>query len=128
MEDLRKELRFAGICTILLDVAVWLLSLLVTKKLEISVPFGLLLGSIGMYGNLLLLRRSIQMAVYHGKTKDIVGYLIRVLIASAVIASGLMSENVNTVTAVLPFLYPKVIFGILATKPEKAKSDKNGGM
>ena len=128
MEDLQKELHFALRCTILLDIAIWLLSLIVTKKLEISVPLGLLLGSVGMYSNLLLLRRSILNAVYHGKTRDIVGYLIRVLIASAVIASGLMSEYVNAVTAVLPFLYPKVIFGILATKPEKAKSDKNGGM
>lgn len=128
MEDLRKELHFAMVCTILMDVAVWLLSLIVTKRLEISVPFGLVLGSIGMYSNLLLLRRSIQNAVYHGKTRDIVGYVFRVLIASAVIASGLMSEYVNAMTAVLPFLYPKVIFGILATKPEKAKSDKNGGI
>ncbi len=127
MEDLRKELHFALLCTILLDVAVWLLSLIVTKGLEISVPVGLLLGSIGMYSNLLLLRRTIQNAVYHGKTKDFVGYLIRVLIASTVIAVGLMSESVNALTAVLPFLYPKVIFGILATKPTKAKSDKNGG-
>ena len=67
-----------------------------------------------MMCNLHLLRRSILNAVYHGRTKDFKGYLIRVLIASAVIASGLISEHVNAVACVVPFLYPKIIFGILS--------------
>lgn len=125
MENLHKELRFAVICTVILDILLWLASLLLTG-LGIAVPLGLLLGSAGMLCNLLLLRRTIRNAVYHGKTKDLPGYLLRVLVASVVIGAGLLSESVNAASAVLPFLYPKLIFGILATKKER--SDKNGGM
>lgn len=89
MENLHKELRFAAICTILLDILLWLVSLFVTGA-GIAVPVGLLLGSAGMLCNLLLLRRTIRNAVYYGKTKDLIGYLLRVLIASAVIAAGLL--------------------------------------
>ncbi len=122
MEDLHKELRFAAICTVVLDVLLWLGSLLFTG-LEMAFPLGLVLGSAGMLANLLLLRRSIRNAVYHGKTKDITGYLIRCLIASAVIAAGLLSEHVSAAGAVLPFLYPKLIFGILSFSGKK-KSGK----
>lgn len=125
MEDLHKELRFAAIWTVILDVTVWLCSLLVTE-ISLNVPFGLLLGSAGMLCNLLLLRRTIQNAVYHGKTRDMIGYLIRILVASAVIAAGLLLDGVNAVAAVLPFLYPKLIFGFLAM--HTGKSNKNGGM
>lgn len=121
MEDLHKELRFAALCTVLLDVLVWLCSLRLTG-LGIAVPAGLALGSAGMLGNLLLLRRTIRNAVYHGKTKDFAGYLLRCGIASAVIAAGLLSEHVNAVCAVLPFLYPKLIFGILSVCVPKKKS------
>lgn len=127
MEDLHKELQFAAVCTVLLDVLVWLLSLLVTGQ-GLAVPLGLLLGSAGMLCNLLALRRTIQNAVYHGKTRDVAGYLLRVLVASAVIMAGLLFEQVNAAAAVLPFLYPKVIFGILAMRSPKGKSDQNGGM
>ena len=127
MENLHKELRFAAVCTVLLDVLVWLVSLLLTEP-GLAVPLGLLLGSAGMLCNLLLLRRTIQNAVYHGKTRDMAGYLLRVLVASAVIAAGLLLEQINAAAAVLPFLYPKVIFGFLAMRSSKEKSDQNGGM
>lgn len=121
MEHLHKELRFAALCTVLLDVLVWLCSLLVTG-LGTAVPLGLLLGSAGMLCNLLLLRRSIQNAVYHGKTKDIAGYLIRVGIASCVMAAGLIFAQISAVCTVLPFLYPKFIFGILSFYSPRKKS------
>lgn len=126
MEELRHELRFAAVCTIVLDVLLWLVSLLFVR-LTVSVPLGLLLGSAGMYGNLLLLRRTVQNAVYHGKTRDIAGYVLRVLIASAVIAAGLKLPQVNAIAAVLPFLYPKVMFGWLAVYIPR-KKHKDGGM
>ncbi len=119
MEDLHKELRYAVIGTILLDVLVWLSSLFIMGW-SMTVIVGLLLGSAGMLCNLLLLRRTIRNAVYFGKTKDITGYLLRCLIASAVIAAGLMTEQVSAWGAVLPFLYPKFIFGVMAMrKPKK---------
>ncbi len=123
MEDLHKELRFAAVCTVILDVLLWLGSLLFTG-LRLAFPLGLLLGSAGMYANLLLLRRTIRNAVYHGRTKDLAGYLLRVGIASAVIALGLLSEHVSAAGAVLPFLYPKLIFGILSFSGKKKKSGK----
>ena len=124
MEDLHKELRFAAICTVILDVLLWLGSLLFTG-LRIAFPLGLVLGSAGMFVNLLLLRRTIRNAVYHGKTKDMAGYLLRCAVASAVIAAGLLSEHVSAVGAVLPFLYPKLIFGILSFSGKgKHKSGK----
>ena len=116
-EDLHKELRFAVIGTVILDVLFWTGSLFVTG-FSTAFLIGLLLGSIGSISNLFLLRRSILNAVYHGRTKDFKGYLIRVLIASAVIASGLISEHVNAVACVMPFLYPKMIFGILSFRTD----------
>ncbi|MBR1530261.1 MAG: hypothetical protein IJ642_13325 [Oscillospiraceae bacterium] len=112
-EDLQKELRFAIIGTVVLDLLIWIVSLFLFH-FRIAVLIGLLLGSIGMISNLFLLRRSILNAVYYGKTKDFKGYLLRVLIASAVIAAGLLLESVDAVSCVLPFLYPKLIFGILS--------------
>lgn len=115
MEELHKELRFAAVVTVILDVLLAVLAGLLTGW-RLSVPIGLVLGSVGMYVNLLLLRRTVRNAVYHGKTKDWVGYLLRVLIASAVIAAGLLFEQISVFGAVIPFLYPKVIFGILAMR------------
>ncbi|MBR1553868.1 MAG: hypothetical protein IJ644_00570 [Oscillospiraceae bacterium] len=117
-EDLHRELRAAVIGTVILDVLFWTGSLFVTG---FSTAFltGLFLGSIGSLSNLFLLRRSILNAVYHGKTRDFKGYLIRMLIASAVIAAGLISEQVNAVACVMPFLYPKIIFGILSFRTDK---------
>lgn len=112
-EDLHKELQIAGISTIILDLIFWIVSLFF-MGFSLPVIIGFLLGSAGMMGNLLLLRNSILNAVYHGKTKDVKGYLFRVLIASVVIALGLMTDFVNVISAVLPFLYPKIIFGFLS--------------
>lgn len=114
-EDLQQELNFAIICIIILDIIIWIVSLFVVK-FQIAVILGLLLGSIGIIGNLFLLRRSILNAVRFGKTKDMIGYLLRCLIASVIIAISLISDSVNTITAVLPFLYPKIIFGILSIR------------
>lgn len=120
MEELRDELRFAAVCTGLIDLLVWGISVLCVG-FTLSVPIGLLLGSAGMYANLLLLRRTVQNAVYHGRTRTIGGYLLRLVIASAVIGIGLKVPQVSALAAVLPFLYPKVIFGILAFYVPKRK-------
>lgn len=121
MEELRSELRFAAVCTGLIDLLIWGISVLCIG-LTLSVPLGLLLGSAGMYANLLLLRRSVQDAVYHGRTKTIGGYLLRLLIASLVIVTGMKLPQVSALAAVLPFLYPKFIFGVLAVRiPRKQK-------
>lgn len=117
-EDLHRELRFAGIFTIILDFIFWIVSLFFTG-FSLPVLIGFLLGSVGMMGNLFLLRNSILNAVYHGKTRDFKGYLFRVLIASAVIALGLLSDSVNAVSAVLPFLYPKIIFGVASFRTKQ---------
>lgn len=114
-EDLRHELQVAAVGTVLLDFLVWIGSLFV-MPLNWAFPLGLLIGSAGILLNLLLLRKSILNAVYHGKTRDFQGYLFRVAIASAAIASGLICNSVNAVAVVLPFLYPKIIFGFLAVR------------
>ena len=120
MEDLRHELRFAAICTLVLDVLLWGISL-VFLGWQLPVPLGLLLGSAGELCNLLLLRRTVRNAVYHGKTKDFAGYLLRVLVASVIIAAALKCPQISAIAAVLPFLYPKVIFGWLAVYLPKGK-------
>lgn len=117
-EDLHKELLFAAVGTIILNLLFWIVSLFLVH-FQLAIIIGLLLGSIGMMSNLLLLRRSIVNAVYHGKTRDLKGYLFRVLIASAVIAAGLLFEQVNAAACVVPFLYPKIIFGILSMQTDK---------
>ena len=122
MEDLHRELRFAAVCTLVLDVLVWLATV-ICIGFDLRVPLGLLLGSAGELVNLLLLRHTVLNAVCHGKTRDIAGYLIRVAVASAVIAAGLKLPQVSAVCAVLPFLYPKVIFGWLAVSVPKNKKE-----
>lgn len=114
MQDaLRKELRFAAIGTLILDVLVWLVTL-PFLGFGIAMPLGLLCGSAGMYINLLLLRRSIHRAVHQGKTQDWGGYILRCLVASLVMAAGMCLPFVNGLGAVLPFLYPKILFGLLS--------------
>ena len=120
MEELRSELRYAAVFTVVTDLLVWGVSVLCIG-LHLSVPLGLLLGSAGMYANLLLLRRTVQNAVYHGRTNTIGGYLLRLLIASAVIGAGLKLPQISALAAVLPFLYPKLIFGSLAVWMPKKK-------
>lgn len=120
MEELRHELRFAAVCTVILDALVWLVSVLCIG-MTLRVPLGLIAGSAGMFADLLLLRRSVQNAVYHGRTRDMAGYVLRVLIAAAVITAGIKLEQLSVIAAVLPFLYPKVIFGWLAVHRPKKK-------
>lgn len=120
MENLHKELRFAAVCTVLLDVLLWICSLFAVG-LGISVPLGLSVGSVAMYLNLLLLRQNVQNAVYHGRTRTMPGYLLRLAVTSAAFASGLLFRQVSLLAVVLPFLYPKLIFGILAVKPNNRK-------
>ena len=69
MEELRYELRFAAVCTGLIDLLVWGVSVLCIG-LTLSVPLGLLLGSAGMLANLLLLRRTVQNAVYQAMVDE----------------------------------------------------------
>ncbi len=117
-KPLQKEIRFAAIGTALLDVLLWLCSLPLTG-IGIAVPLGLAIGSAGMLLNLLLLRRSILRAVNGGNSRDFGGYLLRCVIACAVMASGMMLECVSALAVILPFLYPKLLFGILSMKPQK---------
>ena len=116
--ELQKEIQFAVLWTIILDLLFWILSLFLLG-FQLSVIFGLIIGSAGMLLNLLLLRRSILRAVHYGKTRDLKGYLLRCLVASAAIASGLMNHFIHAAAVVLPFLYPKIIFGILAFHMDK---------
>lgn len=124
METLQKELRFAAVGTLILDGIIWLCSLPLAG-FGFTVPLGLLLGSAGMLLNLLLLRRTIHNAVYHGKTRDFGGYVLRCLVSSAVIACGMLFEWVNGLAAILPFLYPKIIFGFLAMREGNKKKQKH---
>ncbi len=124
MNTLQKELRFCAVGTVALDALMWLCSLPLCG-LGLAVPLGLLAGSAGMLCNLLLLRRSITNAVYHGKTRDFGGYLLRCAVASAVIALGLLCPYMNSVAAIVPFLYPKILFGVLAMRSDHPK---NGGI
>ncbi len=118
LETLHKELRFAAVGTLLLDILFWLLSLPLAG-FGLSVPFGLLLGSAGMLCNLLLLRRTIQNAVYHGKTRDFGGYILRCIVACSVMTLGMFCEFINALAVILPFLYPKIIFGVLSLRKDR---------
>lgn len=117
---MHKELRFAAVGTLALDVLVWLCSLLFVG-IGFAVPLGLLLGSAGMLCNLWLLSRSIRNAVYHGRTRDFGGYLLRCGISCGVIAVGMAVGHACALAVILPFLYPKFLFGLLSFKKEKKR-------
>lgn len=118
MEDLNREIRFAVWMSIVLDVLIWLVSL-AFAGLTPGVPLGLLCGTGAMLCNLLLLRRMVRMAVYSGRTHSFGGYLLRCLIASAAIAAGLCFEMINAAAVILPFLYQRLIFAVLAWRIKK---------
>ncbi len=119
-QPLDKEIRFAAAGTAVLDVLCWLCSLPFVG-LGIRVPLGLLLGSAGMLLNLLLLRRTILRAVQQGRRSDFGGYLLRCIVACGIMAAGMLLGFVSSLAVILPFLYPKLLFGLLVMK-----SGRNG--
>jgi hypothetical protein len=123
-ENLHRELRQAAFWTIVLDAVLWLASL-PFYGIGPEVPLGLLCGSAGELANLHLLRRSIRNAVYYGKSGGMGSYLLRCLVAAAVLAMAMLLEKISTPAAIIPFLYPKLIFGFSAVR---SNSEKNGGM
>lgn len=119
-EDLHQEIKFAVICTGVLDLVIWIGSLCFVG-FRLAVLLGLILGSAGMILNLFLLRRTILNAVRFGKTKDWTGYLLRCAVSSGVIMISLLLDMVNPLMVVLPFLYPKLIFGVFYQFKSKFK-------
>lgn len=111
-------MRLAAVGTLLLDVLIWLCSLLLVG-IGISVPLGLLVGSTAMLCNLWLLGRTVCNAVEHGRTRDFGGYLLRCGISCGAIALGMTVPQISALAVILPFLYPKLIFGLLSLKQKK---------
>lgn len=110
--NFKNELKFILLWTLSLDLTAYGISVLF---IGINIRFltGLVLGSIGLFINLWLLNRSIsKIAVSGGKGRNPMmgGYLLRSFVVCAVAVISFRSDWINTIGAVLPFFYPKVIY------------------
>lgn len=110
--NFKNELKFILLWTLSLDFIAYGISVLF---IGINIRFltGLVLGSIGLFINLWLLNRSIsKIAVSGGKGRNPMmgGYLLRSFVVCAVAVISFRSDWINTIGAVLPFFYPKVIY------------------
>jgi hypothetical protein len=121
-KDFYAEVKFILKGTCILDVAIYLLSLIL--KPNISVLLGLLLGTLILYVNLHLLRRDLDTAVYRGSSriKLMCGYLLRYLLIGSAFYFA-VKVGINPYGVVVVQTYPKVLYtlkSILQNRKERS--------
>lgn len=110
--DFKKEIKFIISWTAALNLIVYGISVLFLG-INLSVPAGLILGSIILIFNMIHLYRSVaKITVSGGRGKNpmMSGYIFRSLIACAGIVISLKSDFINVIGTLLPLFYPKVIY------------------
>lgn len=109
-DDFHRELRYIlkGACV--LDVVVYLVSLVLS--VNVSVLLGLLLGTLVLYVNLNLLMRDIRHAVDRGssRVRTVCGYLLRYLLIGSAFYFAVEVGVVNPYAVVVVQLYPRVLY------------------
>ncbi len=114
MDDiLRKELIFIGIRSVFLDIAVFLVSFIVSG-FSMAVITGLVLGTAVMLIYLAMLYYSLKISLSAedtrtAKAKMMCGYLLRVLLICILIAASFRFDFISPLGAVIPVFYPKII-------------------
>ena len=110
--NFKNELKFILLWTLSLDLIAYGISVLFIG-INIRFLIGLALGSTALFINLWHLNRSVsRIAVSGGRGRNPMmgGYLFRSLIACIAVIISFRFDWINTVGAVLPFFYPKVIY------------------
>ncbi len=125
-EYLKKELKFIFLRSLFLNIAAYLISVIFIG-FTLPIAAGLLIGTFGMLLNLFLLNKSIYNIVKRGGNKSggkmFAGYIIRMSIASIIIASSMLWNIPCMIGAVIPYFYPKLVYGrkIILRKEEKTE-------
>lgn len=111
--EVKEELKKIAFCSIFLNIAVFLISITL-MGLNISIPIGLLLGTLVMLLNMLLLGLFIK-RVLTGSKKNaqftmITGYLFRLLIVGILFFASVKIDFIHPLGAMIPLFYPKIIY------------------
>ncbi|HAP79149.1 MAG TPA: hypothetical protein DCQ78_03050 [Ruminococcus sp.] len=110
--NFKNELKFILMWTLSLDLVAYGISV-IFMGINISFLLGLLIGSLTLFINLWHLYRSVRKVIAKGrgnKNAMLGGYLFRSLVACISVAVSFRFDWINTIGAVLPLFYPKVIY------------------
>lgn len=110
--NFKNELKFILMWILSLDLVAYGISI-IFMGINISFLLGLLIGSLTLLINMWHLNRSIRKVTATGrgnKNAMLGGYLFRSLVACISVAASFRFDRINTIGAVLPLFYPKVIY------------------
>ncbi len=110
--NFKREMKFILLWSLSLDFIAYGVSI-IFMGINISFLIGLAVGNTALFINLRLLNRSVEkITASAGRKKNPMmgGYLFRSLIACSAVAVSFRFDWINTIGAVLPLFYPKVIY------------------
>ena len=110
--NFKNELKFILMWTLSLDLVAYCISV-IFMGINISFLLGLLIGSLTLLINMWHLNKSIRKVTATGrgnKNAMLGGYLFRSLVACISVVASFRFDWINTIGAVLPLFYPKVIY------------------
>lgn len=112
-EMIRRELKFLLPRMLVLDLAVYLISLPV-YGLCIEVPLGLLAGTAVKLLNFIILglssERAVERPLASAKRYMFGSYMIRLFITGLLFVAGIKCPSINLVAAAIPQLYPQLAY------------------
>ncbi|MGN0605570.1 MAG: ATP synthase subunit I [Oscillospiraceae bacterium] len=112
-ENLSKELKAIGLRSVFLNISACIIFFLITG-VNISVPIGLLLGTVLMFIYLILLYKSIEVSLSgresSAKLKMNIGYFLRLAVIGIFFVASLQTDYINSVAVLIPIFYPKIIY------------------
>lgn len=121
-EMIRRELKFLIPRALILDGAVYIISLPV-YGLCAKVPLGLLAGTAVMLLNFIILglssERAVERPLASAKRYMFASYMVRLLITGVLFYAGLTLPQIDLVAAALPQLYPKLAYTMSAAVKKK---------
>lgn len=110
---IRRELKFLLPRMLVLDLAVYLISLPV-YGLCIEVPLGLLAGTAVKLLNFIILglssERAVERPLASAKRYMFGSYMIRLFITGLLFVAGIKCPSINLVAAAIPQLYPQLAY------------------
>lgn len=117
-----RELKFLLPRALVLDLAVYLISLPVYKLCS-EVPLGLLAGTAVMLLNFIILglssERVVERPLASAKGYMFGSYMIRLLITGLLFYAGIKLPQIDLLAAAIPQLYPKLAYTLNAAIKKK---------
>ncbi|NLP26597.1 MAG: hypothetical protein GX365_04540 [Clostridiales bacterium] len=111
--EVKRELKKIAFYSIFLNISLFLISIILIGA-KVSVPLGLLLGTLVMLLNMFLLGMFIERVITGSKKKAqfimISGYLFRLLIVGILFFTSIKTDFIHPLGAMIPLFYPKIIY------------------